>query len=451
MAMNVAPFQSTDEFTMAGFNSKIADINSGVNTEVDGQIGDIKFSARNITDPKWHKCDGSMFPYTGNEALTALKLSNKFNVEVIKMFNLDTINSNIHSVCCYDGGYALCVRQGSSEYFVLTEDFKTTKAVYDITSIGAYWNNGYGKVFYRNNQFILFTYTDSSNFGIFSSPTGESWEKKVTYRSSDKNYPDMSYGYDHNFIYSKGKYYCSSPIASSNVIYLYYSEDLITWNSLNINMGNTVQVGGITIGNGYVVIGFSVNYDVYAAYVSEDNLAKLTYKSLLSLPSGVGVIAPIIQFLNGTFYYFIGYSTSSSSAEHYIIEWSDWSTITKRSVNKGYSSTEYALVTSRDYMLWTDDQQLAMLVRNNKLYLINADKCYIYDTELRTVQWFNIPQPGWGTSSSYYCCSDGNRFVSISVGSDKVGNATSTNVFLVSHFTDNQLPTLDYGYIKISN
>lgn len=34
MAMNVAPFQSTDEFTMAEFNGKISDINSGVNTEI---------------------------------------------------------------------------------------------------------------------------------------------------------------------------------------------------------------------------------------------------------------------------------------------------------------------------------------------------------------------------------------------------------------------------------
>ena len=34
MAMNVAPFQSTDEFTMAGFNGKISDINSGVDNEI---------------------------------------------------------------------------------------------------------------------------------------------------------------------------------------------------------------------------------------------------------------------------------------------------------------------------------------------------------------------------------------------------------------------------------
>lgn len=34
MAMNVTPFQSTDEFTMAGFNGKLSDINSGVNTEI---------------------------------------------------------------------------------------------------------------------------------------------------------------------------------------------------------------------------------------------------------------------------------------------------------------------------------------------------------------------------------------------------------------------------------
>ena len=34
MAMNVTPFQSTDEFTMAGFNGKINDINSGVDNEI---------------------------------------------------------------------------------------------------------------------------------------------------------------------------------------------------------------------------------------------------------------------------------------------------------------------------------------------------------------------------------------------------------------------------------
>ena len=34
MAMNVTPFQSTDEFTMAGFNGKISDINSGVNNAI---------------------------------------------------------------------------------------------------------------------------------------------------------------------------------------------------------------------------------------------------------------------------------------------------------------------------------------------------------------------------------------------------------------------------------
>ena len=34
MAMNVTPFQSTDEFSMAGFNGKISDINSGVDNEI---------------------------------------------------------------------------------------------------------------------------------------------------------------------------------------------------------------------------------------------------------------------------------------------------------------------------------------------------------------------------------------------------------------------------------
>lgn len=34
MAMNVTPSQSTDEFTMAGFNGKISDINSGVNNAI---------------------------------------------------------------------------------------------------------------------------------------------------------------------------------------------------------------------------------------------------------------------------------------------------------------------------------------------------------------------------------------------------------------------------------
>ena len=34
MAMNVTPFQSTDEFTMAGFNGEISDINSGVDNEI---------------------------------------------------------------------------------------------------------------------------------------------------------------------------------------------------------------------------------------------------------------------------------------------------------------------------------------------------------------------------------------------------------------------------------
>ena len=30
MAFNIAPFKSTDEFTMAGFNGKIQEINNGV-------------------------------------------------------------------------------------------------------------------------------------------------------------------------------------------------------------------------------------------------------------------------------------------------------------------------------------------------------------------------------------------------------------------------------------
>ena len=34
MAVNVAPFQSTDEFTMAGFNGKLSAINSGVDNEI---------------------------------------------------------------------------------------------------------------------------------------------------------------------------------------------------------------------------------------------------------------------------------------------------------------------------------------------------------------------------------------------------------------------------------
>lgn len=34
MAMNVTPFQSTDEFTMDGFNGKIAAVNSDVDSEI---------------------------------------------------------------------------------------------------------------------------------------------------------------------------------------------------------------------------------------------------------------------------------------------------------------------------------------------------------------------------------------------------------------------------------
>lgn len=34
MAMNVTPFQSTDEFTMDGFNGKIAAVNSNVDSEI---------------------------------------------------------------------------------------------------------------------------------------------------------------------------------------------------------------------------------------------------------------------------------------------------------------------------------------------------------------------------------------------------------------------------------
>lgn len=446
MAMNVAPFQSTDEFTMAGFNSKIADINSGVNAEIDGQIGDIKFSARNITDPKWHKCDGSMFPYTGNEALTALNLSNKFNVGPIKAFNLDTDGGSIYSVCCYDGGYALCVRRDSSQYFVLTEDFKTTKAVYDMTSIGAYWNTGVATVVYRNNQFILFVNTDSNNHAIFTSQTGESWELKVSYSNTNKSYPRMIGGRDYNFIYSNGKYYCNSPPGdTNNLVYLYYSEDLITWNSLTVDMGVSVYTGGITIGNGYIVFGYYYYQHVCAAYVPENNLTTLSYKTLLFVGSSVGFTAPIIQFLNGTFYCFVGYLVSSS-AEHFIIEWSDWSAITKRRVYNGLSNTEYALFDST-YMLWTAEPQLAVLIRNNKLYLINVGKCYIYDTELQTVQWFNVPV---SSISGIRCCSDGGRFVSINQSYRDV-SGSSINNFFVGYFTDNQLPTFDYGYIKISN
>ena len=41
MAMNVAPFQSTDEFTMAGFNGKISDINSGVNNAITSALSGV--------------------------------------------------------------------------------------------------------------------------------------------------------------------------------------------------------------------------------------------------------------------------------------------------------------------------------------------------------------------------------------------------------------------------
>ena len=443
LAPMVSAILSNETKTLYGLDNTATpdDVFKKINEDISGNIGDIKLSATEINDPAWHKCDGSLFKFTGNEALVALNMSNRVMAKKTSISLSGTSDVYIYSVCCCDDEYAVLHREGNSIKLVITEDFDTIKVSYDITNVIKYLY-GTGRLFWRNNQFVLFAKTGDSNSSIFTSPTGEAWTEVVSYKTGSKNFPNMDNALDANFIYYNGVYYCCTD-TKDNYIHIYSSTDLVTWEDHRTGDSYVVNIGGMAVGNGYLVVGTQQGKDVVLYYL---NLSTNVLESKIIFSystSSASLNYPYVYFLNGKFYSLVVYKHSGSYTRK-VFEWSDFSSIEDHNLTTNFNISEYL-----ENIPGTEDQ-LAGFCKGNDLYLVYGGYYYRYNVVTGAIEGYIIPPIVVDSSRGYPFSSNKHGFVAAGIFLKSInGNANSYGLS-VSYLTNNQYPFIDHGYIKIS-
>lgn len=443
LAPMVSSILSNETKTLYGLDNTATpdDVFKKINNDTKGKVGDIKMSAVEITDPAWHKCDGSLFKFAGNETLTAMNMSNRVMAKKTSISLSGTSGVYIYSVCCCDDEYAVLYREGNSIKLVITEDFDTIKASYDITNVIKYLY-GHGRLFWRNNQFVLFAKTGDSNSSIFTSPTGEAWTKVVSYTTGSKNFPNMNTALDANFIYYNGVYYCCTD-TNDNYIHIYSSTDLVTWEDHRAGGSYVVSIGGMAVGNGYLVVGTQPGKDVVLYYLnlSTNVLASKTIFSHST--SGASLNYPYVYFLNGKFYSLVVYNHSGSYTRK-VFEWSDFSSIEDHNLTTNFNISEYL-----ENIPGTENQ-LAGFCKGNDLYLVYSRYYYRYNVVTGAIEGYIIPPIVVDSSRVAPVSSNKHGFVAAGIFLKSInGNANSYGLY-VNYLTNNQFPFIDHGYIKIS-
>lgn len=421
------------------------DVFKKINKDISGNIGDIKLSATEINDPAWHKCDGTLFQYEGNEALVALNASNRVMSSYFTQLAMITTTSSfkILTVCCYDNGYAIIYNADAEYKFVTTEDFKSIKNSYDISNSGISLS-GSVNLFWRNNKFIIFAYVDSSNRGIFTSDNGETWSLSVKYSSSSLRFPYMDMARDCNFLYHDGVYYCSCPSNSVKEVNFYYSTDLVNWVRYNDDPdpGYVFKVGGMAIGNNSLMV---VGSSYKTIYLYKMDISTKTWeRKILLSASTQNINYPVVCFAKGKFYCFISFYGSSSYSNK-IMEFTDFNDIVETKVS------EILNISEGDWSYFGTIAQLDCLNKGECLYIIYDDEYYIYNISNRTIERKNMPLIALNDENNYLFSSNKSGFISVGwVLSRDDANLKNMYSIQASYLTNNQYPFIEHGYIKIN-
>lgn len=446
LAPMVSAILSNETKAMYGLGNTATpdDVFKKINKDISGNIGDIKLSATEINDPAWHKCDGSLFKFTGNEALVALNASNRVMSNYFTQLAMITTTSSfkILTVCCYDNGYAIIYNVEAEYKFVTTEDFKSIKNSYDISNSGILLSRGVN-LFWRNNKFIIFAYVDGSNRGIFTSDNGETWSLSVKYSSSSLRFPYMDMARDCNFLYHDGVYYCSCPSDSVKEVNFYYSTDLVNWVRYNNdpNPSYVFKVGGMAIGNNSLMVVGTSYKDIYLYKM--DISTKTWGRKILFSASTQNINCPVVCFAKGKFYCFISVSTSGGYSNK-IIEFTDFNDILKTDV------PELLNISEGEWSYFGTIDQLDCLNKGECLYIIYNDEYYIYNISCRTIEKKNMPIIRNNSNGQRFFSSNKSGFISVGLvfSRDDV-NLKNMYSIQASYLTNNQYPFIEHGYIKI--
>lgn len=418
------------------------DVFKKINKDISGNIGDIKLSATEIIDPAWHKCDGSLFKFTGNETLTAMNMSNRVMAKKTSISSNDSSSISIYSVCCCDDEYAILYNEGGSIKLVITEDFDTIKASYDITNVIVYLY-GFGRLFWRNNQFVLFTRTGENESAIFTSITGEVWTKVVSYTLGSKDFPNMAKALDANFIYYNGVYYCCTD-TNDRYIRIYSSTDLVTWEAHSDGPGSyVVSIGGMAVGNGYLVVGTQPGKDIVLYYLNLSTNV-LASKTIYSYSASSGSLNyPYVYFLNGKFYSLVVYYQGNNYTRK-VFEWSDFSSIENHELTERFNISEYLET------LPGTSNQLAGFCKGNDLFLVYREYYCRYNVVTGEIEGYLIPTINVNSGEAAPIASNKHGFVIAGIFLKSINGNVNSYGLSVNYFTNNQFPFIDHGYIKIS-
>ncbi len=420
MAMNVTPFKSTDEFTMAGFNGKIEEINSGVNSEVGDfyKIGDIKYSGVGA-DPSFHACDGTIFSedselYNQVNIANFVKKNFSGTVDYVSL-GTDSWGSSGTAIYLYQGNFYL---SHNNDLYV-TSDLSTTIFKSTISDLTAWSGDITWHIIHLNNQFIAtaLVQTTSSNYkiAIYTSPDARTWTQKY-YNSRQYTFNLRA---DNDLCaYVDGYYYFINPDATSSTSYYAYSTDLTDLTYVSIPGVS----GGICVDGNRALVSQKVYADTEESSGYDTlRIYSITQGSTLTQLYSVNVGATIQEttlHYNGTYYIASVYRKSDSSDYYrYIYVGTDVTTM---------DTTYKAFASSSAYSNTCAIVDNIVVYKDGTRYRLPSLDAVVFGSSLGV------------TTTSYFRVYDGMGILGIYSKS-------------VAGILKNIYPTLDYGYIKISN
>lgn len=252
----VSHFTAEERPSMANFNSKIDEINETI-TSGDFQIGDILTTVRTDLGDEWALCDGGNVNVSNYPLLPTSKL--KRTVDTNQWQTGEITGKQCQNIICVDGIYLTAGKAGDSAFgvFYTTDVFgewQVWEIPSDITSGGI-------KIYYYDSQYILMAYYSNTNWFYVANELNGSWTKKGSAGGNNGDFSPLLYG-DGVYAFAKGQIQDG---------YIFYSQDLITWDSVRPT-GSLVSIEGNMVYEQGVFFINSVNSSKSCYYITPQDL-----------------------------------------------------------------------------------------------------------------------------------------------------------------------------------
>ncbi len=409
MAMNVTPFKSTDDFNMANFNEKLEEINTGVNAEIGGKIGDIRISASDISNEHWHKCDGSVFDPAAYPELMNLDYEREVNSVALEFLPYEP-----NQVIFVNNTFIFLNK--SNRAIFGTKDLKTLAFNYDTNEI---YTSGIPEVlFYVNNQYLLFIAESSyvaAKTRLYVSTDLQNWTLKSS-ETSDNSFPTIGNRFQYsrgNCFYLNNKYWVI--YWDSSNINVCYSEDLVTWTKIQ---------------NSYS----DFDVFVYAFYIDNNIIINAKNVFLLNTDNLSSGIVQKTSSSNKVFAY-------PFNNQIYVFDQGNVTDSNKRYFDLHVYDKDVNFIKTLYYLGSDVNFDMPLGIRNNKIYYNN----FAYYDSINNVA---------KTSNNCFGVIGDYRYFSMQDNCKNLVAYAKNDAYTprgcgVQYIVDNQYPTITNGYIKV--